>query len=206
MNEYDLFEEKVEKKITSSKKTRSITFRLDLSVIENLQHDADEKEISLNVLVNQILRKYTSWDKYTDKLGLIPMPKILLSTIIENCLDIAKDKGIQDLEEYKNLLIKQSASTTFDIIKDAVLFMKNNYNLWTVLEILHEYMKNAGINSDHKIENHDQRKHIFIIQHDLGSVWSEFTKELLKIIFEKLANTRIETKTTNSTIVAEVAL
>ncbi|MGD1837929.1 MAG: hypothetical protein ACPKPY_07710 [Nitrososphaeraceae archaeon] len=205
MNEYGLFEEKVEKKY-SSKKTRSITFRLDVSVIENLQHDADEKEISLNVLVNQILRKYTSWDKYSDKLGLIPMPKILLSTIIKNCLDISKEKGIKDIEAYKKILIKQAATSTFEILKDAVLFMKNDYNLWTVLEILHEYMKSAGINSDHKIEDHDIRKHIFIIQHELGSIWSEFSEELLKMIFEKLANTRIKTKTTNSTIVAEVEL
>jgi predicted HicB family RNase H-like nuclease len=34
-------------------KTHSVTFRLDSKVIEEVQLEADNKEISLNVLVNQ---------------------------------------------------------------------------------------------------------------------------------------------------------
>jgi predicted HicB family RNase H-like nuclease len=39
----------------SKKSTRSITFRLDSKVIDEMQREANQNEISLNVLVNQTL-------------------------------------------------------------------------------------------------------------------------------------------------------
>ena len=38
-----------------SKKTRSVTCRLDSSILDELQQEEDQKEITLNVLVNQTL-------------------------------------------------------------------------------------------------------------------------------------------------------
>jgi len=43
-------------------------------------------------------------------------------------------------------------------MKDAVLFMKKQYNLWVVLAVLQEYVKVSGINSDYRIEG--GRKHV----------------------------------------------
>jgi len=65
-------------------------------------------------------------------------------------------------------------------------------------------MKISGINSDHRIE--DGRKHVFVIQHELGENWSLFTKELLKLIFENLAEVRPEVNITANMTVAEVIL
>lgn len=64
-------------------------------------------------------------------------------------------------------------------------------------------MKVSGINSDHKIEG---RKHIFVIQHDLGMNWSLFVREVLRIIFEELAKVRADISVTENTAVAEVIL
>ena len=89
-------------------------------------------------------------------------------------------------------------------MKDSVLFMKKQYNLWVVLSVLEEYMKVSGIKSDHKLEG--SRKHVFIIQHELGENWSLFTKELLALIFEKLANVKAEINVTPNTTIAEVVL
>jgi hypothetical protein len=49
-------------------------------------------------------------------------------------------------------IIKQAAESAFSIMKDAVLFMKKQYNLWVVLAVLQDYMKVSGVNSDHRIE------------------------------------------------------
>ena len=65
-------------------------------------------------------------------------------------------------------------------------------------------MKVSGIKADHKIE--DGRKHVFVIQHDLGENWSIFTKELLRLIFENLAKVRIDCNITSNTTIAEVVL
>jgi len=61
----------------SSKKetTRSITFRFPTKLVEGLGSEAEQKNVSLNVLVRQILEKYMQWDRFGDKIGVIPVPK-----------------------------------------------------------------------------------------------------------------------------------
>jgi hypothetical protein len=133
----------------------------------------------------------------------MPVPKIILSSLIEKAIEVAKKSGIKNIDPYRDEIIKQASDVAFNILKDSVLYMKKNYNLWTVLSVLQEYMKVSGINADHIIEG---RKHIFIIKHELGENWSLFTQELLKMIFERLAKVRIETNITPNTTKAEVML
>lgn len=187
-----------------SKKTRSVTFRLDSSILDELQHEADQREISLNVSVNQILKRYCQWDRYESRIGMMPVPKIMLSYCIDKAISIARNNGIQNIESYRDEIIKQAAGIAFSLMKDSILFMKKNYNLWVVLSVLEEYMKVSGIKADHKIEA--GRRHVFVIQHELGENWSLFTKELLTLIFENLARVRIECNITSNTAIAEVVL
>jgi hypothetical protein len=189
---------------SQSKKTRSVTFRLDSSVIDELQAEADNREISLNVLVNQVLKRYSEWDRFENKIGMMPVPKAILSSLIDKAISVAKSSGIKDIDRYRDEIIKQAAQLAFGLMKDSVLFMKRQYNLWVVLAVLEEYMKVSGIKADHKIEG--SRKHVFIIQHELGENWSLFTKELLALIFQNLANVRADINTTANTTVAEVVL
>ena len=191
----------------SKKPTRSITFRLDSKVIDEMQREANQNEISLNVLVNQTLKKYTEWGRYENKIGMMPVPKLMLSSLIDRAIEIAKETGIlndTNIEPYRDQVIKEAANTAYDLMKDAVLFMRKDYNLWTVLSVLQEYMKVSGINSDHRIES--GRKHVFVIKHELGQNWSLFTKELLTQIFESLAQVRAEFRITPNTTTAEVIL
>ena len=187
-----------------SKKSRSVTFRLDSKVIDELQTEADNREISLNVLVNQVLKRYADWDRYENKIGMMPVPRMILSNLIDKAISIAKSGGIKDVDHYRDEIIKQAAELAFALMKDSVLFMKKQYNLWVVLSVLEEYMKVSGIKADHKLEG--SRKHVFIIQHELGENWSLFSKELLSLIFEKLANVKAEFNVTPNTTVAEVVL
>lgn len=191
----------------SKKLTRSITFRLDSKVIDEMQREANQSEISLNVLVNQTLKKYTEWGRYENKIDMMPVPKLMLSSLIDRAIEIAKETGIlndTNIEPYRDQVIKEAANTAYDVMKDAVLFMKKDYNLWTVLSVLQEYMKVSGINSDHRIES--GRKHVFVIKHELGQNWSLFTKELLTQIFESLAQVRAEFRITPNTTTAEIIL
>jgi hypothetical protein len=180
-----------------------MTFRLDIQVIDELQAEADQKEISLNVLVNQILKRYSEWDRYENKIGMMPVPKTMLTTLIDEAIAIARKSGIKEVDHYRDEIIQQAARIAFSLMKDSVLFMKRHYGLWVVLAVLQEYMKVSGINTDHKIEG---RKHVFIIQHDLGKNWSLFTAELLKLVFQELAEARAEFEITPNTTVASVIL
>lgn len=183
-------------------KTRSITFRLESSIIEELQTEAEYRETSLNVLINQILRRYSNWERYENKLGMIPIPKVMLSGIMDEVMKIGKDSGIEDVMNFRNKLIKELSQTAFAFLKDSVLLIKKNYNLLVVLEVLEQYMKVVGINSDHRIE--DDGKHVYVIQHRLGENWSLFIKELLILIFENLGKVKVDISSTENTTVAKV--
>ena len=189
-----------------STRTRSITFRLDPNTVDNLQREADQKEISLNVLVNQVLRRYVKWDTFEPKIGMMPVPKIILSTCFNKAILAANESGMNrdEIESHRDEMIKSAAEISFSLIKDSALLMKRTYNLWTVLEILQEYMKVSDMKSDHRIEAGNN--HVFIIQHELGENWSLFTKVLLNLIFENLASVTPEVNTTPNTIIAKVTL
>jgi hypothetical protein len=183
-------------------KTRSITFRLESSIIEELQTEAEYRETSLNVLINQILRRYSNWERYENKMGMIPIPKVMLSGIMDEMLKIGKDSGVEDVVNFRDKLIKELSQTAFAFLKDSVLLIKKNYNLLVVLEVLEQYMKVVGINSDHKIE--DDGKHVYVIQHKLGENWSLFIKEFLILIFENLGKVKVDISSTENTTVAKV--
>lgn len=61
--------------------TRSITYRLPAKIVEELETEAMQKNISHNVLVKQVLEKYLVWDRFADRIGIIPVPKKILETI-----------------------------------------------------------------------------------------------------------------------------
>jgi hypothetical protein len=183
-------------------KTRSITFRLESTIIEELQAEAEYRETSLNVLINQILRRYSNWERYENKMGMLPIPKVILSSMMDEIMRIGKEKGIEDIIAFRAAIIKELSLTAFTFLKDSVLLIKKNYNLKTVLEVLEQYMKVVGINSDHRIE--DDGKHIYVIQHRLGENWSLFIKEFLILLFENLGKVKVDISSTQNTTVAKV--
>lgn len=95
-------------------KTRSITFRLESSVIEELQFEADYRETSLNVLINQILRRYSNWERYENKIGMIPIPKIILSSVMDQVIKAGLENGIEDIAKFKESLVKELSLIAFN--------------------------------------------------------------------------------------------
>ena len=170
-------------------KTRSITYRLPVSLVEELETEAMQKNVSHNVLVKQILEKFIQWDRFSDKIGMIPVPKAILESL-------GVDMEGKDIDEIINVLTP--------IIKKNVMFMKGDYDLKRCIETLEDYMRASGMHSDHRIEGNI---HHFIIQHELGMKWSIFTEQLLKEIFHDfLPDKNIKCKTTDSTVIATIEL
>jgi hypothetical protein len=197
-----LKEEETSSVINKAGKTRSITFRLESSIIEELQTEAEYRETSLNVLINQILRRYSNWERYEGKMGMLPIPKVILISLMDEIMKIGKEHGIEDITSFRRALIKELSQIAFTFLKDSVLLIKKNYNLITVLEVLEQYMKVVGINSDHRIE--EDGKHIYVIQHRLGENWALFVKEFLILLFENLGKVKVDISNTQNTTVAKV--
>ena len=170
-------------------KTRSITYRLPAKVVEELETEAMQKNISQNVLVKQILEKYVEWDKFGDKIGMIPVPKKILNTL-------GDEMSGDEINEIIKIL--------HPFIKDTVLFMKGNYDLKRCIETLEDYMRASGMKSDHRLEGD---LHHFIVQHEMGLKWSLFTEQLLKEIFHQfLPEQNLKCQTTETTVIATIAL
>ncbi|MFB5621519.1 MAG: hypothetical protein ACE5RO_01710 [Candidatus Nitrosomaritimum yanchengensis] len=169
--------------------TRSITYRLPESLINELDSEAKQKKISQNVLVKQILERYIQWDRFSDKIGMVPVPKEILESLGE-------DLDGKDIDEIINVV--------FPMIKNNVMYIKGGYDLERCIETLEDYMNASGMNSDHRI---DGEIHTFIIQHDLGMKWSVFTEQLLTQIFRNFASDKdLKFQTTDSTVILKVAL
>ncbi|NOS61985.1 MAG: hypothetical protein HOO66_02960 [Nitrosarchaeum sp.] len=169
--------------------TRSITYRLPSKIVEELETEAMQKKISQNVLVKQILEKYVAWDRFSDKMGMIPIPKGILDSL-------GTEMNGENISEIIKIILP--------FIKDTVLFMKGKYDLKRCIETLEDYMRASGMKSDHRIEG---AVHHFIIQHELGMNWSFFTEQLLKEIFNQfLPNQNIKFQTTKNTVIATIAL
>ena len=78
-------------------------------MINELDGEAKQKKISQNVLVKQILERYIQWDRYADKIGMIPVPKEIVQTLGE-------ELDGRDIDEIINVV--------FPMIKNTVMFIK----------------------------------------------------------------------------------
>ena len=175
--------------ISKKEKTRSITYRLPAKIVEELESEAMEKNISQNVLVKQILERYVQWDRFGDKIGIVPVPKKILDVL-------GKDMQGEDIEGIISALIPT--------IKDSVMFMKGKYDLKRCIETFEDYMKASGMKSDHRVEGD---VHQFIVQHELGLKWSFFTERLLKEIFHTFEPEKnMKFQTTENTVIASIPL
>ena len=169
--------------------TRSITYRLPEKLINELETEAAQKNTSQNVLVKQILERYVQWDRFSTKIGMIPVPKSILKSL-------GNELDGQDIDEIINLI--------FPMIKDTVLFIKGGYDLKRCIETLEDYMKASGMHSDHRVEGN---MHSFIIQHDLGIKWSVFTEQLLSQVFRSFVpDKELKFQTTESTVLLHIPL
>lgn len=169
--------------------TRSITYRLPEKLVNELETEATMKSISQNVLVKQILEKYVQWDRFSNKIGMIPVPKTIVETL-------GSELDGRDIDEIITLI--------FPMIKDTVLFIKGGYDLKRCIETLEDYMRASGMNSDHRIEGD---VHIFLIQHELGMKWSVFTEQMLTQVFRSfMPEKELKFQTTESTVILHVQL
>ena len=174
---------------TKREKTRSVTYRLPVKLVEEIETEASKYNVSHNVMARQILEKYIQWDRFANKIGIIPVPKKILDTL-----------GLEMDAKDINAII----DVIKPVIKDTVLFIKGRYDLKRCIETLEDYMRASGMKSDHRIEG---SLHHFIIQHELGSNWSIFTEQLLGEIFhEFLPDTKTKSQTTETTVIITIAL
>ena len=59
----------------NSRKTTTKTFRIDEDVMSKLRSESKNRGISLNMLVNHIIKNFVDWYMFEPKIGMVPISK-----------------------------------------------------------------------------------------------------------------------------------
>ena len=163
--------------------TRSISFRLPVELVEDIQTEASLNDISPNVLVQQILEKYVKWDAKAAKAGFVPVTKGLLKELFDK---IPEKEVIEIAERVER---KEFA--------DIILLLRNDFNIEAVLD---EIESRARVSSFPFRYTSKGKLHSFVIQHDIGPKWSLYLSTRYKAAFEDLQLTSFKFHTSQNTI------
>jgi len=147
-------------------KNENITFRLDSSMVSRLRKEADEKEISVNRLVSQIIKHYIDWHSIAPKAGFIPVRKYLVTHLLDKLS-----------EEQLKANAEQVASTTN---LDILMLFKNKISIESALDFIESWLKASDIVYIHE---RIEFKHTFVIHHNMGQQWSIYLGELYTHLF-----------------------
>jgi hypothetical protein len=63
--------------------TEGVTFRIPSSAIHQLREESKKKQVSLNTLINQILKEHLDWHRYAAQAKLYHVPRSSMSRIID---------------------------------------------------------------------------------------------------------------------------
>jgi hypothetical protein len=154
----------------TSTKTTTMTFRIHENILRELRKEAKDREISINVLVNQVFRRYIEWDSYEPKVGMIPIAKPVVMELFEN------------ISEAKIIEIAQNVGN--DAVKDIALFMKHRMDVESFLEWFETRMKTSSIEISHQRLGDTNGVHSYMIKHDLGKNWSIYHKTIFEYILQ----------------------
>jgi hypothetical protein len=187
---YDLSARELARKdnnFRKNRKTTTITLRIDTDIMQSLYNKAGQDGISLNTLVNQILKRYVEWDMFGAKVGMIPLSKPVAKELFQR---LSRED-----------IIKMAKDVAKNAVYDIALFMKGGkmdpdlFVSWFLSR-----MKNCSEITKANVEESSESPHTYIIKHDLGENWSLYHKALLESIFNDMLARPIQINTTGSTL------
>ena len=175
--------------LSNNEKTQSITFRLPKRILEQIELEAKQNNVSENVLVKQILTNYVDWFRLSKGTGMMPITKESLRKLGEQLDDTSISNIVEDI---------------FSLIKNFSIIRYGKYDLSTSLDSLSMYIQMSNSQMVHLKEGNIHR---FLVIHNLGMTWSLILEELFKTIFREFAPIQhIQFKTTDESVITSLVL
>ena len=168
----------------SSKKTSSISFRIDEKYEKVLRNIAEENKTSLNTLANQIFGNYVEFELYAKKFGTLRMSTDTFRRMLDGMdekriIEIATRCGSQEVKEF-------------------ILFKWKEINSKTVTDFIKIYFDLCGYGRCNLDEA--EGKVTFSVHHDLQEKGSLFLKHLLESLIRTALGKDCKTNVTSDTI------
>lgn len=174
----------------SSKKTSSISFRINEEYEKILRSIAEENKTSLNTLANQIFGNYVEFELYAKQFGTLRMStdtfRRMLSGIDEKkVIEIATRCGSQEVREF-------------------ILFKWKEVNSRTIVNFIKVYFDLCGYGRCNL--NETEGNVTFSVHHDLQEKGSLFLKHLFESLIRTSLDKDCKTTVTKDTITVSFQL
>jgi hypothetical protein len=163
----------------------SVTFRFDSENIEKMRHHASGLGISLNSLINQIVKEYFEWHIFESKVGFVSILKPVVKEIFTKMS--------------KEQIIQIAANSGKEEVRNALYFMKGRTDLDSFLSWFEAKMKNSSIQISHTFDR-TSRIHTYVVKHDISENWSLYLKQIIEYIFNEVLERRVEVSISNTTL------
>ena len=160
-----------------------MTFRIDENVIKILRSESKRNQITLNSLVNQLLKRYVEWDMYEPKVGFIPIAKPIVIELFSN----------RSYEEISTM----AKEIGIDVVHDIALFMKNRMDLDSFLSWFERRMASSLTETNHTLQD---GYHVYVLKQELGKNWSLYHKIIIELMFNKIFNKTVSVTVSSTTI------
>jgi hypothetical protein len=154
-----------------------------------MKREAEQKQISLNTLVNQIFDFYVNFTSSASA-DLMPAAKATLVDLVEG---------------YNEDQLKAHAERVYNKVGlDIIYQLRGKYDLESVLAVWDYGLKASGIPFKHTKDEHNEDRHTFIVQYSMGKKWSLLVAETMKRYFEPLSSKKVEYTITDNMVVITV--
>lgn len=159
--------------MAQKQKTVTRTFRIRAEWDNILQEEAERQGISVNVLVNLILRKYALFDKWARNYNVISLTQRTFRELIDEV----------PLEKLGLVGEKSGPSDAHNILN--LIGLPQNYD--SFVHLVSEHFGGSDLAMwfncyRHSHENHD----VFHLQHNLGPGWSMYLQKYLLSFLKSL--------------------
>jgi hypothetical protein len=156
------------------------TVRLDDDLDKAIQNRARDSNVSVNFLVNKLIRKFVDWDLPAEKLGIAHVPAVLFKRLFDNIDDNAA-------EELGRWLAHEHYDPYFKYVFGELTFEKTVDHFRMGSEYGGRF--SFAINSD-------ERNHTIVIKHNAGMKFSRFYAGLLKGVYTDILNMDLKVECT----------
>jgi antitoxin component of RelBE/YafQ-DinJ toxin-antitoxin module len=167
--------------------TRS--FRVDTELSKVLDEESERMGVSVNALVNMILKRYSEFTRFLSKIDLVVVNRELLKSL----LDSYPDEDIYGL----------GVSAGGIIPRDTILFWKKTLTFDTVLEYIEKIICRYGFLGTYD-ETSQNEKRIIVIRHRLGKKGSQFLHGYLKSTLKTTLNLESSFELTESSVKLQI--
>ena len=167
--------------------TRS--FRVDNDLSKILDEEAERMGVSVNGLVNMILKRYAEFTRFLSKIDLVIINRELLNSLLDSYTE----------EEIYGLGISLGEI----IPRDTILFWKKTLTQETVVDYIEKIICRYGYLGTYDEVNQNDLK-IIVIRHRLGRKGSQFFHGYLKSALKSTLNIEGSFELTDSSVKVQI--